>query len=105
MIDRHPALIVRCTSTTDVVAAVNFARENNLRVAVRGGGHNVAGLAVADDGLVIDLSSMNAVEVDPETRVVKAGGGATIGDVDKASQAYGLVVPLGVVSATRSRTR
>ena len=100
MIDRRPALIVRCLDTTDVAAVVTFAREHNLRVAVRGGGHNVAGLAVADDSLVIDLAAMNAVEVDQDAKLVKAGGGATIGDVDRASQAHGLAVPLGVVSAT-----
>lgn len=100
MIDRYPALIARCNSVEDVVAAVNFAREQGLQVAVRGGGHNVAGHGTSDGGLVIDMGAMNRVVVDPEAQTVQAGGGATIGDLDTATQQYGLVVPMGVVSAT-----
>jgi len=85
MIDRHPALIARCTSTDDVVAAVNFARENNLVLAVRGGGHNVAGYATCDGGLVIDLSPMKTVDVDPIARTVTAAAGCTWADVDRAT--------------------
>ena len=74
MIDRRPAAIARARTTEDVVAAVNFGRENGLEIAVRGGGHNAAGLAVVDDGLVIDLTEMNQVQVDPERRIARAGG-------------------------------
>lgn len=100
MIDRRPALIARCRNESDVFTAVSFARKHNLVVSVRGGGHNVAGHAVNDGGIVIDLSLMNQVTVDPQTRTVSAQGGATIKDMDAATQAHGLAVPMGVVSAT-----
>jgi hypothetical protein len=100
MIDRYPRLIVRPVTVEDVVAAVNLARENNILLAVRGGGHNVAGHGTVDGGLVIDLSLMKDVLVDPESRIARAGGGATIGDLDRATQQYGLATPMGVVTAT-----
>jgi FAD/FMN-containing dehydrogenase len=100
MIDRSPAVIARCAAVDDVVACVEFAAENGLLVAVRGGGHNVAGTGVCDGGLVIDMSRLREVRVDPETRTVVAQAGATWGDVDRATQPYGLAVPGGVVSTT-----
>nr|WP_321168288.1 FAD-binding oxidoreductase [Halorubrum sp. JWXQ-INN 858] len=100
MIDKYPALIARCRGTADVIRAVDFARENGLRVAVRGGGHNVAGTAVCDDGLVIDLSEMRGVRVDPDERTAWVQGGATWADVDHETQAFGLATPGGVVSET-----
>jgi len=100
MIDAHPALIVRPTSASDVAGAVQFAREQNLLIAVRGGGHNVAGLATVDDGLVIDLSSMRGIEVDPVAGTALAGGGVTWGQLDAATQPFGLATPGGVVSET-----
>jgi FAD/FMN-containing dehydrogenase len=100
LIDRKPALIVECTGAADVVDAVNFAREQNLLLSIKGGGHNVAGNAVNDGGLVIDLSQMNGVHVDPSTQTVRAQGGATWGDTDRESQLFGLAVPGGVVSTT-----
>src|SRR5215204_5079055 len=100
LIDKQPALIARCAGVGDVIDSVNFARENDLLVAVRGGGHNVAGNAVVDGGLVIDLSPMKGVRVDPEQRTVRAEGGATLGDLDRETQVFGLATPLGVVSET-----
>ena len=99
-IDKHPAIIARCTGVADVIDAVNFARANGVLVAVRGGGHNVAGNAVCDGGIVIDLGAMNAIRVDVAAHRVRAGGGATIGDVDRETLAFGLAVPLGIVSGT-----
>jgi FAD/FMN-containing dehydrogenase len=100
MIDRRPALIARCTGTADVVSAVNFARENGLPLAVRGGGHNIAGSALCEDGLVIDLTSMRDVHVDPRMRMAWVSGGALLSDVDHETQSCGLAVPLGINSTT-----
>ena len=100
MIDRRPLVIALCADVADVRAAVNFGRDAGLPVAVRGGGHNIAGTGVCDDGLVIDLSQMNEVEVDADARVARVQGGALLGDVDKATQAFGLATPGGVVSTT-----
>src|SRR5450755_2546434 len=82
-IDKHPALIARCSGVADVIAAVNFARENNLLTAIRGGGHNVGGRALCDNGLVIDLSRMRSIFVASATRRVRVQGGATLGDIDR----------------------
>lgn len=100
MIDRRPSFIARCRSAADVISAVNFARHNGLPLAVRGGGHNVAGTGVVDGGLVIDLSPMKSVHVDPERRTVRAESGVTIGELDERTQLFGLAVPMGVVSET-----
>ena len=100
LIDRRPALIVQCSGAADVVDAVNFARERGLLLSVKGGGHNVAGNAVNDGGLVIDLSSMRGVHVEPSTETVRAQGGALWGDCDRETQLFGLAVPGGVVSTT-----
>ena len=99
-IDKHPALIARCSSTADVVHAVNFARGNALLLAIRGGGHNIAGNAMCDDGLVIDLSLMKAALVDPGKHRVTIEGGATLNDFDTATQAHGLATPMGINSTT-----
>jgi FAD/FMN-containing dehydrogenase len=100
MIDRRPALIAHCMGTADVLAAVAFARRHGMLPAVRGGGHNIAGSAVCDDGLVIDLTGMRGVHVDPEARLARVDGGALLSDVDHETQAYGLAVPLGINSTT-----
>ena len=100
MVDKRPALIARCAGVADVIAAVRFGRDHGLPIAVRGGGHNVAGTGVCDDGLVIDLSPMNGIRVDPERGTVRAEGGVTIGELDHETQAFGLAVPMGVVTAT-----
>jgi FAD/FMN-containing dehydrogenase len=100
MHQRRPAIIVRCTGTADVVDTVKFARQHNLLVAVRGGGHSVAGHSSCDNGIVIDLTRMRGVDVDPLSRIARVQGGATWGDVDRETQAFGLIVPGGVVSET-----
>jgi FAD/FMN-containing dehydrogenase len=99
-IDKHPGLIARCSGVADVVRAVKFARTNDLLVSVRGGGHNVGGRALCDDGVVIDLSALKGVFVDPRARTVRAQAGATLGDVDRETHVHGLAVPFGVVSRT-----
>jgi len=100
MIDRRPRLIARCADVADVMAAVKFGHEQKLLVAIRGGGHNAGGLGVCDEGLVIDLSPMNYVRVDPKKKTVLVGGGALWRDVDHATHGFGLAVPAGVVSTT-----
>lgn len=100
MIDKRPLLIAKCVDTADVIAAVNFGRERGLLVAVRGGGHNGPGHGSCDDGLVIDLSMMRGVRVDPTRSTVRVEPGCTSGDVDHATHAFGLAVPFGIVSTT-----
>jgi FAD/FMN-containing dehydrogenase len=100
MIDKRPALIARCGGKADIVRAVNFARDNGLVLAVRGGGHNIAGSAICDDGVVIDLSRMRGVKVDPAARRAVVEGGATLADFDAATQAHGLSTPMGINSTT-----
>jgi FAD/FMN-containing dehydrogenase len=100
MIDRYPRLIARCSDVADVINAVNFGRESQLTVAVRGGGHNGGGLGICDDGLVIDLAPMNGTRVDPVGRTVRVEGGSTWGDVDHATHVFGLATPSGIVSTT-----
>ncbi|HEY5861044.1 MAG TPA: FAD-binding oxidoreductase, partial [Actinomycetota bacterium] len=99
-VDRHPRLIARCRGTADVAAAVKFARDQDLEIAIRGGGHNVAGTAVCDGGIVIDLSAMRAVSVDPVERTALVQGGALWGDVDHETQAHGLATTGGIVGHT-----
>lgn len=100
MIDKKPRLIVRCADVADVIAGVNFARTNNLLLAVRGGGHNGGGLGVCDDGLVIDLSALRGIRVDPKAHTVRVEGGATWGAVDHATHAFGMATPAGIISTT-----
>src|SRR5450755_229847 len=100
MIDRRPGLILRCTSTADVVAAVNVAREHGLPPSVRCGGHNVAGKGMSDGGLTIDLSGLREVTVDTERKLVHAGGGCLLGSLDAATGPLGLIVPAGIMSET-----
>jgi FAD/FMN-containing dehydrogenase len=100
MIDKRPLLIARCTDAADVIAAVNFGRDNALPIAIRGGAHNGPGLGSVDDGLVIDLSPMKGVRVDPAKRAVRVGAGCVTGDVDHATAAFGQAVPFGVISTT-----
>lgn len=100
MIDKHPALIAQCVDVADVINAVNFGRDNHLTIAVRGGGHNGPGFGTCDDGLVIDLSRMRGIRVDPANSTVRVEGGCVWGDVDHATHPFGLAVPTGFLSST-----
>jgi len=100
MIDRKPAMIVKCADVADVIAALRFARQHELQVSIRGGGHNAGGLGIWDDCLVIDLSPIRFVHVEPGARTVRVGGGCTWGDVDHAMHAFGLAVPSGIIAST-----
>jgi FAD/FMN-containing dehydrogenase len=100
MIDKRPLLIVRCADAGDVMAAVNFGRDNKLPVAIRGGGHNGPGFASVDGGLVIDMSTMRGARVDPKNHTVRVGAGCTTGEVDHATHAFGQAVPFGIISTT-----
>jgi hypothetical protein len=100
MIDKHPMIIVRCADAGDVMSSVNFGRDNNLAIAIRGGGHNGPGFGSVDGGLVIDLSMMRGVRVDPENQTVRVGPGCTTGEVDHATYAFGQAVPFGIISTT-----
>src|SRR2546422_6378647 len=98
--DRRPAIVARCTRVDDVIAALRFARERDLLVAVRGGGHSVAGFSTCDGGMIIDLSGMRAVRVDPAARTARVEGGALLEQLDRAAQRHGLACPVGVVGHT-----
>ncbi|MFZ0790283.1 MAG: FAD-dependent oxidoreductase, partial [Chromatiaceae bacterium] len=100
MIDRRPALAIHCAGVNDIKRAVDFARAHGLMTSVKGGGHNIAGSAVCDGGLLIDLSGMRSVRVDPKARVAHVEPGATLGDFDSEAQAFGLATPLGINSTT-----
>src|SRR6476661_7542776 len=100
MIHKKPRLIARCADVADVIRSVNFARDNDLLVSIRGGGHNAGGLGICDDGLVIDLAPIKYTRVDPAARTVTAGGGCVWGDVDHATHAFGMATPTGIISTT-----
>ena len=100
MIDKKPAAVIYCITPNDVVSAVNFARSRNFAVAVRGGGHNVAGVSVCDAGLVIDVSRMKRIEIDPVRRIARAQAGLNLGEFDAATQSFGLATTMGVNSDT-----
>src|SRR5436305_13686695 len=100
MIHKKPRLIARCADVADVIRSVNFARDNDLLVSIRGGGHNAGGLGICDDGLVIDLAPIKYTRVDPAARTVTVGGGCVWGDVDHGTHAFGLATPSGIISTT-----
>ena len=104
MINKHPGMIVKCVDVADVINSVNFGRENNLLIAVRGGGHNGGGLGLCDDGLVIDLSGIKFVRVDVAEKTVRVGGGKVWGEVDHATHPFGLAVPAGIISSSHFAT-
>ena len=103
IVDRRPALVARCTDAADVIKAVRFAGEQDLVIAVRAGGHSVGGFSTCDGGIIIDLSRMREVSVDPQARFARVDGGALGGDLDREAQAFGLACPLGYVRSHRRR--
>jgi len=103
MIDKRPLIIARCADVADVIAAVNFGRDSKLSIAIRGGGHNGPGLGSVDNGLVIDLSLIKGVRVDPVKRTARVGAGCVTGDVDHATHVFGQAVPFGVIQRRASR--
>lgn len=100
MISKHPRMIARCMDVADVIRSVNFARENNILLSIRSGGHNAGGLGICEDGLVIDLSRMNYTRIDLQAKTVVAGGGCTWGDIDHATHVFGMATPSGIISTT-----
>ena len=100
MIDKRPALVAQCAGADDVARIIAYARESGLPLAVRGGGHNGAGLGTVDDGIVLDLSPMRGIDVDPVARTVRVGGGCTWGEVDRATHEHGLATPSGIIATT-----
>jgi FAD/FMN-containing dehydrogenase len=100
MIDKRPRLIAKCVDVTDVISCVNFARDNNVLLSIRSGGHNAGGLGIADDALVIDLSGIKYTRVDPAAKTITAGGGCVWGDIDHATNGFGMATPSGVISTT-----
>jgi FAD/FMN-containing dehydrogenase len=100
MIDRRPAVIVRCAGTADVVACVQFAREKDVPLSIKGGGHSVSGNSVCDGGIMLDMSRLKGIQIDPQRRIATAEPGLTLGDYDKATTAQGFVTPMGIVSLT-----
>src|SRR5260370_10208891 len=100
MIDKRPRLIARCVDVADVMAALAYGRENGLLIAIRGGGHNGGGLGTCDDGVVIDMSLFKDIDVNPDARTVRVGGGCTWGEVDGATGEHGLATPSGIISTT-----
>ncbi len=100
MISKHPRMIAHCAGVEDVIRSVNFARENNMLLSIRGGGHNAGGLGICDDGLVLDLSLLKNILVDPLAKTVVAGGGCTWGEIDQATHAFGMATPSGIISTT-----
>ncbi|WEK17801.1 MAG: FAD-binding oxidoreductase [Candidatus Pedobacter colombiensis] len=100
MISKHPRMIARCMDVADVIRSVNFARENNILLSIRSGGHNAGGLGICEDGLVIDLSRMNYTRIDPQAKTVVVGGGCTWGDIDHATHVFGMATPSGIISTT-----
>src|SRR5438034_11828253 len=100
MIHKKPRLIARCADVADVIRSINFGRDNDLLVAIRGGGHNAGGLGICDDGLVIDLAGIKYTRIDPAARTVTVGGGCVWGDVDHATNGFGFATPSGIISKT-----
>ena len=100
MIDKRPGMIIKCVDVADVISCVNYGRENNLLVAIRGGGHNGGGLGICDGGMVIDLSGIKYIRVNTEDNTVRVGGGNLWGEVDHATHPFGLAVPAGIISTT-----